>query len=239
MPEQTIGFIQVSITCTMSASLSQSKIPTQFIAIYDELRTEITWLHGRWNTYRELFAESPKRIELLNDSAGTFFYIIQEIMFDEVQICLSKLTDPASQGKHDNLSLEQLQRQLHHFGDANLASTCRALLENTQDKCKIFKLRRHKTLAHFDLPTALKQLSSPLPGVSRKMIEDALVSVRDYMNAIETHYNESEWGYEHFLLNGPSASLLTTLRDGLRYEELVQQRTIPLDDWRKGKRVDV
>jgi hypothetical protein len=67
------------------------------------------------------------------------------------------------------------------------------------------------------------------------MIEDALETVRDYMNTIEAHYNDNEWGYEHFILNHGSAALLATLRAGLRYEELVQERALPHDDWRKGK----
>jgi hypothetical protein len=219
----------------MSSTASPSKVPPEFIAVYDELRSEITWLHGRWLTYRELFAESPQRIELLNESAGTFFYIIQEVLLDEVQVCLSKLTDPAATKKHENLSLEQLQSRLEQYGEPTLAAKCRFVLDKVLIQCEVFRIRRHKTLAHLDLPTALKQLPQPLPGVSRQMVEDALASVRDYMNAIEAHYNDSEWGYDNFILNGGSAALLATLRSGLRYEELVQERALPFDDWRKGK----
>ncbi len=219
----------------MSSPANLSKIPVQFIAIYDELQSEITWMHGRWLTYRELFAETPKRIELLNEAAGTFFYIIQDVLLDEVQVCLSKLTDPASSGKHDNLSLEQLQCQLHNHGAPALTARCRLLLDKILSQCQVFRVRRHKTLAHLDLPTAMKQLPKPLPGVSRQMIEDALETVRDYMNEIEAHYNDSEWGYEHFILNDGSGALLATLRAGLRYEELIQERALPFDDWRKGK----
>jgi hypothetical protein len=220
---------------SVSSIVNPSKIPAQFIAIYDELRSEITWLHGRWLTYCELFAENPRRIELLNESAGTFFYIIQDVLLDEVQISLSKLTDPASSGKHNNLSLEQLQSNLQLYGDAALATQCRAILDKLHLQCQVFRVRRHKTLAHLDLPTALKQLAQPLPGVSRQMIEDALESVRGYMNAFEAHYNDSEWGYEYFVLNHGATSLLATLRAGLRYEELVQERALPFGDWRKGK----
>jgi len=219
----------------MSTTTNQSKIPPAIIQIYDELRSEITWLHGRWLTYRELFADSERRIDLLNESAGTFFYIIQDVLLDEVQICLSKLTDPASTGKHENLSLEQLQSKLEQHGDLALATKCRGVLNTIHTQCQVFRVRRHKELAHLDLPTALKQLPQPIPGVSRQMIEDAMLSVRDYMNAIEAHYNDSEWGYEHFIMGNGAGALVATLRAGLRYEELVQERGIPLDDWRKGK----
>ncbi len=219
----------------MSTTASPSKIPADVSAIFAELRSEITWLHGRWLTYRELFAENPRRIDLLNECAGAFFYLIHDVLIDEVQVCLSKLTDPAKTGKHENLSLEQLQTKLEQYGNSTLAAKCRVILDNIHLQCKVFRIRRHKELAHLDLPTALKQLAKPLPGVSRQMIEDALQSVRDFMNAIEAHYNDSEWGYEHFILNDGAEALLATLRFGLRYEELVQERALPYDDWRKGK----
>ena len=67
------------------------------------------------------------------------------------------------------------------------------------------------------------------------MIENALETIRDYMNAIEAHYNDSEWGYDDFILNHGSEALLATLRAGLRYEELVQEGALPFDDWCKGE----
>ena len=81
----------------------------------------------------------------------------------------------------------------------------------------------------------MKVGASPLPGVSRQMIEDALISVRTYLNAIELHYRNSEVGYEHFIMTSDGEALLATLRAGLRYEELVQEQKIPFGDWRSGK----
>lgn len=219
----------------MSSSDSLSNIPVQFIEIYDKLRSEITWLHGRWLTYRELFAKSSRRIGFLNECAGAFFYIIQEVLIDEVQVSLSKLTDPARSGKHENLSLAQLQTQLQLYGDPALAAKCRDILDEIHNHCEVFRLRRHKTLAHLDLHTMMSQLSQPLPEVSRKMIDDALESVRDFMNSIEIHYNDSEWGYEYFILNQGAGALMETLRAGLRYEELIKDGNLPFDDWLNGK----
>jgi len=195
-------------------------------------------MHGRWLTYRDIFTDSAKRIELLNEAAGTFFYIIQDVLLNDIQITLSKLTDPAQTGKRHskrhNLSLEQLQSQLNGHGDPDLAAECRATLDELKAQCAVFRMRRHKQLAHFDLSTSLKLSSQPLPGVSRQMVEDALHSVRTYMNAIEGYYNDSGWDYEHFIMRDGADALVATLRAGLRYEELVQGRELPFDDWRKG-----
>lgn len=210
-------------------------IPTAIAEVYDELRSEVTWLHGRWICYRQLFAHSPKRIELLNESASTFFFIIQDVLLDEVQVSLSKFTDPAKSGKHENLSLEQLQTRLEASANPALSATCRALLDNLHLQCEPFRKRRHKKLAHLDLAVALRTPAQPLPDVSRQMIDDALAALRDYLNAIEIHFNDSEWGYEHFIMNSDGDALAATLRAGLRYGELLQDRKLPYDDWRLGK----
>ena len=78
-------------------------------------------MHGRWICYRQLFASSPKRIEVLNECASVFFFIIQDVLFDEIQVSLSKLTDPVKTGKHENLSLENLQNHLELYGNSALA----------------------------------------------------------------------------------------------------------------------
>jgi hypothetical protein len=68
------------------------------------------------------------------------------------------------------------------------------------------------------------------------MIEEALSLVRDFMNKIEAHYNDSEMGYEHFLVTSSDGdALLAVVRNGLRYEELVEEGVVPYDDWHRGK----
>lgn len=220
----------------MSTAPAASNIPAPILPIYEALRKEVTWLHARWLIYRELYGESQRRIDLLNASAGFFFYVVEEVLRDEVQVCLSKLTDPASKGRaHKNLSLEQLYEGLNAHGDVVIALRCRAILDRLLAECETFRERRNKELAHLDLPTALKQVSTPIPGVSRQMVEDALRSVRELMNAVEVYYDDSETGYEHFVSTSGADALLAVLREGLRYEDLIQQRVLPHDDMFKGE----
>lgn len=213
---------------------SASQIPSAFVAIYEELRDEVIWLHGRWLTYRQLFAVSPRRIELLNASAPTFFFFVQDVFLDNVQLSLSKLTDPAGSGKRENLTLEQLQSQLEKHGERSLATACRETLDKLQLQCKAIRVHRDKRVAHFDLRTKLKTPSDPLPAISRQMIEDALSSVQRYLNDIEMHYNNSQWAYRASNLDAGAAVLVDILRDGLRYDEMVQDGQISFDDRRKN-----
>lgn len=209
-------------------------IPSEIDEVYGKLKTEITWMHGRWMVYRQLFAESEKRIDLLNESAPTFFYIIQDVLLGEIQVSLSKLTDPARSGKFDNLSLEQLQMRVKANGQPQLAARLRQLLDELQLKCEPFRARRNKQLAHLDLTTAMESSLNPLPGISRQMIEEALKLVRECMNEIERHYCENTIFYEEFIMQSDGEALVSMLKYGRRYKELLQARTIPFDDWREG-----
>ena len=210
------------------------QIPPSFTEIFYELRNQITWLHSRWIIYRQLFGHSERRIELLNECASVFFYIIQEVLLGEVLVALSKLTDPARSMNHDNLSLEQLQSRTEAEGKTQLTTILRNLLDRLHGKCQTFRLHRNKRLAHFDLTTAMQSTPNLLPGISREMIEEALKLVREYMNTIEEHYNQSETGYEHFIMSSDGDALVTILKYGLRYDELSRDQRISWEDWNEA-----
>jgi AbiU2 len=213
-----------------------TNIPSQIDGIYLELQREIVWLHARWKIYRQLFGTSEKRINLLNESAASAFYVFQEVLFDEVQIALSKLTDPPRTLTKENLSLEQLQLRIEAEAPSELADTLRSLLDTIHTKCRAFRAHRNRRLAHLDLETAVRSGARPLPPVSRQMIEEALADIRAYMNAVEAHYNDSEMGYEHFAMRGGDGdALIWLLANGLRYGELLRIGRIPFDDQNEGK----
>lgn len=212
-----------------------SSIPANVDEVFQELKTETTWLHARWIMYRQLFAHSAQRIDLLNECASTFFYTIQDMLIGDVQIALSKLTDPARTGGHENLSLEQLQERVEKQGEAGLQSTLRQILDELHQKCQVFRTWRNKRLAHLDLTTAMQSTLNPLPGVSRQMIEEALELVRRYLNTIQIHYEEGETGYEHFIMSASDGeALISMLKYGLRYEELLQERKVEFNDWQES-----
>src|SRR5262245_11757372 len=94
-----------------AAEVYQDHIQTlgpQLGPVYNALTNEVTSLHGKWNQYRKLFMGSPKRIDLLNATAGYFFGVLQETLIEDILLHLAILTDPPMSVGRPNLTLRQL-----------------------------------------------------------------------------------------------------------------------------------
>jgi hypothetical protein len=219
--------------------------PESINGIFDELKNEIMWLHAEWKIYRQLFAHNDKRIDLLNETAKDFFLVIHTVLINEIQLTLAKLCDTARTGKHENLSLAQLQERIEGLGDQGLSSRLNEILTklcgdpkcpDKPGKCRAIRDRRHKRLAHFDLKTSIQPEADPLPGVSRQMIEDVLSLVREYMNTIGIHYSQTETNYQNPIMWGTDGdALVALLKDGLDFSELPKKFGKGRNELRSGK----
>jgi hypothetical protein len=209
------------------------RYPRQIHTLWTTLDREITWLHGRWIIYRQLFGTNKERVELLNKSAGTFFNVLQDVLLHDVQLSLSKLGDPAGSGSRENMTLEALHQVLQTSGETLAADKMKASMQRFAMACIKIRHRRNKWIAHFDRSTMLNDDVIPRMGPSREEIESALAALRKAMNCISLHYAETTISYEHFSMQADGEALIQSLRRGLRYRELVDEGIVGRDDYRK------
>ena len=219
-------------------SRATSHIPPSYVELFRKIQAVVIEAHVRWLTFRELFATSQRRVDLLNECAGPFFVIVHNALLGDIQRAVCKLSDPAESCGRSNLSLAQMQQHVEQVGNKAVAAKCRRLLARIQRLAKRFRYRRHKTLAHLDLATALGAKGQRLPKISCKAIEDTLLSIRSYLNAIEVHYDDTETAYGSPIIHAGAAALTAALRAGLRYQELVRAGGIPAMDWRSSAWAD-
>ena len=203
-------------------------MPEPLQSHWQALEEETIWLHGRWKIYRQLFGTSPERIEVLNESAGAFFYIINLVLMNDVELTLSKLADPTSTSGKQNLTLECLLNDLAELGDTTFYKEVARMLGEYRQRCKKVIHRRNKQLAHFDLATLMTAKSAPIPGPSRQEIEDALLALRIFMNALQRKFARTETAYRDILLTTDGDQLLLVLEHGLRYQHLEAAKAIDL-----------
>lgn len=215
------------------------RFPTAIRELWSGLKSEVIWVHGRWIMYRQLYGTSAQRVDVLNRSASTFFNVLQKVLLQDVQLSLSKLGDPAGSGSRTNMTLDALIKALEDLKETEVVSKAKPLVEAYDAACEKLRCRRNKSIAHFDLKTMLASKVTPLTGPSRAEIEGALRALREAMNCIELRYIDSQTAYEHFIMSHDGDHLISTLMQGLRYRELVQNRKIPHDDLRSGFKGEV
>jgi len=56
------------------------------------LWNEIAWLHIKWAQYLALFGTTPERLELLNCAAPLFFRIVQDTLWEDTVLHLTRVT---------------------------------------------------------------------------------------------------------------------------------------------------
>jgi hypothetical protein len=170
-----------------------------------DLYREVAWLHVKWQEYRELFGTSRERIELLNRAAPAFFNFLQAVLFEDVLLHITRLTDPPQSRKDkDNLTLRRLSALLPAPG---LKLRVDQLLDQAKQKSEFARDRRNRWIAHRDLLTVRNQSPQPLAKASREAVEQALGAIRDVMNEVESHYENRRVAYEQSIepLGGAAA----------------------------------
>ena len=212
--------------------------PAHLQPLWTFLESEVVWLHGRWQIYRQIFGTTPKRIDIINEIARTFFWVLQRVLMNDVQLTLMKFADPPSTFGKDNATLEQLLTKVEQLAEPALAQDLRSALVQYRATCSKIKTRRHKDLAHFDLRTQLSDKAASLPNPSRAEIEEALSDLRKFMNLFRVHYEGSYMAYEHFAMQDDANSLMYALKESQRYRALQADGIIPLEDMLNGPNID-
>ncbi|MDA3936904.1 MAG: hypothetical protein PF636_08655 [Actinomycetota bacterium] len=159
--------------------------------VYSALSSEVLWLYTKWLEYRELYAGSSDRIQLLNDSASHYFWMTQHVMWRDILLHIARLTDPPHQGANVNLSLLSLPEVVE---DVDMRVRVEAILESTCGKAAFAREYRNKHLAHQDIDHALDRVA-PLSMGSRQSVEDVLAAFAEALNEICLHHTDGTMLY--------------------------------------------
>lgn len=227
----------------MPDSLSPDRVLAKNIAamgtelgeIFTQLSQELTLAYWRWTQYTKLFGDNASRLEILNASAPDFFWIVQDVLWNETLLGISRIGGPAETGTKQNLSVLRVAALIT---DLKLRSDVEQLAVLVTDTGAFAIDWRNRHIAHRDLNLALGRQVKPLAGVSRNEVDAALHAMADLMNRVERHYGQSTTAYTSCFLTSDVDSLLSVLRDGLQLESLRQAKLergeYDPNDWEYG-----
>ena len=183
------------------------------------LGAQLVELHVVWRQYRELYADGDT-IEVLNRTAGLFFKIVQDELWDSMLLGICRMLDPAEQGwgtkLRTNLTLYSLPPLIT---DLVLREKVTEACVSASKLAAFAKNHRDKRIAHQDHGYAMNPALFEMSGVSRQDVENTLEALRKVLRLIEAHYNDADVLYEKVVLVSGADRLIVALKRMERMEK--------------------
>ncbi|MCY4029881.1 MAG: hypothetical protein OXH75_26640 [Acidobacteria bacterium] len=165
----------------------QKKLGEDFGTILYELRND--WLTGlvRLKEYRVLFTDR-EAVGLLNAAGGAFTWDIQQIFWSDLLLHVTRLTDPATMGRHENLSVQALppfcERPEVQAEHPELHAMVLELVTKAVTAADGPRKWRNRRISHADLGLAIDPNAESLAPTSLQQVQAALDSVHAVIQAI-------------------------------------------------------
>ena len=188
-------------------------------ASFYELYRKLVELHILWQQYRQLFGDDTQTVHLLNRTAGLFFKIVQDELWDSVLLGVSRMTDPPATGKYKNLTIQSLPQLIT---DPALRAEVQSLCDKASASAEFAREHRNKRIAHQDHNYLSNRGSDPLSGISRAQVEQMLEALRAVLNRLDGHFRDSTVMYEDFVDESGARLLVHKLR---KFERLQKAAT--------------
>ncbi len=179
---------------------------------------EIAWLSLKWSEYCQLFAMKETRIELLNQSAPSFFFLVQRTLLDSIILGIAKLTDPCNSGKNKNITLNAIPDYIDDQ-NSNLKEDIQNEISQLIPKAQFCRDRRNKIIAHMDFDFMLDSKNvEELESATRDKIETVIASIQSIYNKI------TNTALQPIVDNRGAISLLHVIENGIRFREEAMEK---------------
>jgi hypothetical protein len=183
--------------------------------VYYRLQAECTLLNSTWRQFIELFATTEERVEVLKWSAEYFFHVVRDVFLESTLLKLSRITDPASTGNRQNVTLALLPSLV----DDVLRPQVDAALVRVNHSTTFARDWRNRHIAHQDFGLAFSDTALPLAVVTRKRITDAIADVNSLLNLVERHYVKGTIAFERLIAHGQADNLIQVLNEEFQRDQ--------------------
>ncbi len=135
-------------------------------------------------------------VALLNSTAPEFFVLLQQLLVNNIILCIARLTDKPTTGRRENLTLSRLVLEL---SDNQKYSELRTRLNEKYERIEKMsgpiRLYRHKLLAHADRAVCLKTNTNLGEEISIKFIRELLKQIADFLNTFDYEFTNATTDY--------------------------------------------
>ena len=161
------------------------------------LQYEVDKLLYHWIIFVQVYGSDRKNIEVLRETAGLFFGLVQSLFLDYLFLTIGKLTEPAKSKIQENVSIENAIERLSGKIHPKKLEKLKKDFEKLKVKSRQIKRIRHKYLAHFDKDFMAEMLSGvQLKRGGRKDFDEILSLIKKIMNEIEVGFGQDKRHYD-------------------------------------------
>ena len=169
-------------------------IPRELGELYGYLSGALIGTYQSLNALERLYMDADV-VALLNSTAPEFFVLLQELLADNIILSIAKLTDKATTGGQENLTLSRLVRELSEQKYPELRTRLNEKYERIKKMSCPITLYRHKLLAHADQVECLKANTELGKEIPIKLIRELLEQIADFLNTFDYEFTKGETDY--------------------------------------------
>lgn len=200
--ERTCAGWRPSGSC-VAGGLKMASLREHFVAF----RAECVWLRDCYNTFTILFDETETR-ELLERSAVIFFGDLNRILQEYCYLQVCKITDPASTGERENLTLSAMNVELARAGlmTPEVETHTKAMLHYRS----LIKAPRDRLISHLDKKTVLA--GATIGGHDAAEVDAFFEALQGYCDAVGRLVGEGPLDFRWSAGAGDAIDLLRVLK---------------------------
>ena len=194
-----VRFVQICDGGWWGWMLMQQDICERSKSILETLTNH--WVLGKLKLreFDYLFVESEDRVNLLNSiTGGAFLYDVQQTFWDDLMLCVTRLTDPLKTGRHENLTVQSLKALPEVKNDEALSKELRRRVDAAIAHAEPCRNYRNKRISHLDLQSVISAASpKPVRRASIAEVKATLDEIHGCLNAVH------KWLLNTELMNSP------------------------------------
>ena len=178
-------------------------------SVFFALHHEVIDLGIVWQQYMQLYGTSAENINILNQTAGLFFRVIQDELWDSVLLRIAALTDPAMMKRNKNITLRALPALVQ---DPVMRGEIQKLCDFALCETEYAREHRNKRIAHKDHDYHIVKGAVCLSGISRTKVEEMLTAIRNVLKYVQHKIRDTDFLYDRLIDESGAALLLRKLR---------------------------
>lgn len=182
-------------------------------------------LKSLWREYEALFGHGSERIEFLNKSAGSFFFLVYRTFYESTILSICRLTDPVKSLGKPNLTLMGLPERV---SEPALREELESLNVIAWEAAEFQRDWRNRRISHNDLGLALNK-AEPLKSGTREKMNAAISAIHAPIDLLYQRLADTTYLDKIIAPSDDAVRMLNVMFDGLEARKIHDENITALD----------